>query len=209
MNIRQRLHGASAAIGLAAVLFSATGLAPEPDPIPRRWQLAIEPGSLRVASMEIAGQGTQAYYYLTYKVTNTSSEDLLFAPSFELTTDEGDSSRSGRDVPPEATKEILNRLDNPLIQDQIAIVGTLLQGEANAKEGVVIWPVRNLHVHEIDVYAAGFSGETRPYEVKAADGKTERKLLRKTLMLRFDPPGELRNQGSAPIDLTEKRWIMR
>lgn len=49
---------AFAAPVLAAVLALAAflclpGMAPEPDPVPRRWQLAIEPGPLRVVSIDL------------------------------------------------------------------------------------------------------------------------------------------------------------
>lgn len=195
----------------AAVLGVVTmvALAPEPDPVPRRWQLSIEPGPLRLASVEIPNEGTRAYYFMTYKVTNTTDQDLLFAPAFELANDDGEVLRSGREVPAEVTKDVLGRLESPFIQDQITIVGTLLQGEANAKEGVVIWPVTNTHPREITVYAAGFSGETRGYETKNADGTVNRILLRKTLMMSFTSPGELKAHGTEPIGMSDKRWVMR
>ncbi len=71
------------------------GLAPEPDPIPRRWQLEIQPGPLRIATVDVKDEGPKAYFYMTYKVTNASGGDLLFAPSFDLATDQGDVLRSG------------------------------------------------------------------------------------------------------------------
>lgn len=184
-------------------------MAPEPDPIPRRWQLSVEVGPLRVASMEVPGEGTRAFYFLTYKVTNATDQDLLFTPMFEMGTDEGELIRSGRGVPAEVTRDILARLNNPFIQDQISIVGVLPQGEANAKEGVVIWPVSDTRVGEVVIYASGFSGETRPVEFTGADGEPRKVLLRKTLMLRYPTHGELRDMGSRPIEVGERRWIMR
>ncbi|MDX2131929.1 MAG: hypothetical protein SFY69_07755 [Planctomycetota bacterium] len=188
---------------------SLVALAPEPDPIPRRWQLSVDVGPLRVASVSVEGVGVRPYYFLTYKVTNATDQDLLFTPMFELGTDEGELLRSGRDVPEAVTRDILQRLANPFIQDQTSIVGVLPQGEANAKEGVVIWPVTDAHVGEVVVYAAGFSGETRAVEFAGADGRPQKVLLRKTLMLRYPTHGELRDQGSRPIEVDEKRWIMR
>lgn len=71
---------------LGAVLgLSLTGMAPEPDPVPRRWQLDVEVGPLRMAVVESEGP-TQAYFYMTYKVTNASGGDLLLAPALELAT---------------------------------------------------------------------------------------------------------------------------
>ncbi|MEI7656551.1 MAG: hypothetical protein WCK33_00640 [Phycisphaerae bacterium] len=194
----------------AAMVTIMPGMAPEPDPAPRRWQLAIEPGALRVASVEVAGKGRLSYFYFTYKVTNGSGNDLLFAPSFDLGVDAGGVRRSGRDVPAEVTKQVLADLENKDLQDQIGIVGMLPQGEENAKEGVVIWPVNETHLAEVSVYAAGFSGEMRTVSTKdAKTGKTSTTTVRKTLMLRFQAPGDLQNVGPDPLPLVEQRWIMR
>ncbi len=194
----------------AAMALVLPGMAPEPDPAPRRWQLAIEPGLLRVASVDVAGEGRKSYFYFTYKVTNGSGNDLLFAPSFDLGVDAGAVRRSGRDVPADVTKKILADLEDKELQDQIGIVGMLPQGEENAKEGVVIWPVNETHLAEVSVYAAGFSGEMRTVTSKdPKTGKTASTTVRKTLMLRFQAPGDLHNVGSNPLPLVEQRWIMR
>lgn len=141
--------------------------APEPLPVPRRWQLDVEVGPLRMVKID-----GREYLYLTYKVVNNSGEDLLFAPSFELATDEGHVMRSGRGVPVSVTRQVMEMLENPFLEDQIAILGMLLQGEENAKEGVVIWPANGLDVDEISIYAAGFSGETATLELPATGTTT-------------------------------------
>jgi hypothetical protein len=194
---------------LAALSFALFGLAPEPDPIPRRWQLSVEVGPLRVASIDLPGIGTRAYYYLTYKVTNATDQDLLFTPSFDLVGDDGRIIRAGQGVPAAVTKDVLDRLQNPYLQDPVSVVGVLLQGEANAKESVAIWPVTATRVSNLAVYGAGFSGETRAVEIPTESGSTSKILLRKTLMLRYQAPGEIRDMGSTPIELIEKQWIMR
>lgn len=200
-------RGLPIALG-ACALAASVAMAPEPDPVPRRWQLSVEVGPLRTASVETK-DGTRAYFYLTYKVTNASGQDLLFTPSFDLVGDNGEIQRAGRHVPAEVTKDILARLDNPFMQDQVSIVGVLLQGESNAKEGVVVWPVTTTRMTELSIFASGFSGETRPVELKNEEGALTKVLLRKTLMLSYQPPGELREMGSTPLPLLEKQWVMR
>lgn len=194
---------------LALALPALVALAPEPDPIPRRWQLTVEPGPLRVASVELPGQGHRAFYYMTYKVVNTTDTDLLFTPAFDLGTSDGDLLRSGRDVPPAVTRDILARLASPFLQDQTSIVGVLLQGEANAKEGVVVWPIPDMNPSEVTIYGAGFSGEAKAVEFKDEKGQPAKVLLRKTLMLRYQTPGEIRHMGAEPLPLIEQQWIMR
>jgi hypothetical protein len=255
-----------AAIPVLALAAMAGGLtltapvsaaAPEPAPVPRRWQLDIQPSPLRTMVVEAPGVGPRAYFYMTYKVTNNSSSDLLFAPAMELATDDMDVLRSGRDVPVAVTNTILERLQNPLLEDQIKIVGTLLRGPENAKEGLAVWPVPAMHQAEVNVYCAGFSGETTTVEIPvvpkpippgaistgpvmvsshtttpgtrpadasnktaATDGgktttgtaagvTTEKKVLRKTLMLRYRLPGDLHPGQDEPLVPIESRWIMR
>lgn len=207
------------AVGVAGLCATVTtvgsvgvlaAMAPEPDPIPRRWQLSVEPGPLRIATVDTATTGPRKYFYFTYKVTNTSNTDLLFAPSFDLGSGDGQVRRSGRDVPPEVSRRILADLENSAIQDQIGVVGLLLQGEENAREGVVIWPAWETHVSELTIYAAGFSGETRQVQVKdVKSGALKNVMLRKTLMLRYQGPGELKVTEGQSISLAEDRWIMR
>lgn len=204
----------SAAVACVLAALSLTALAwtrpPEPDPLPKRWQLDIEVGPLRVAKVEVEGQEPQVYYYMTYRVTNNSGQDLQFAPVFDLGTDEGELLRAGRDVPRAVRQELLKRLDSPLLEDQIAILGTILQGKENAKDGLVVWPVGDMDIDEVSVYAAGFSGETARIELKDPDtGELREIVLRKTLMVRYQIPGSLEMRGSEPLRPREERWIMR
>ena len=81
----------AAALAAAGTL---TALAPEPDPVPRRWQLEIQPGDLRVAMVDVKDPATgtttpKSFVYMTYTVTNNSGQDLLFAPMFELSDGSG------------------------------------------------------------------------------------------------------------------------
>lgn len=199
-----------ATLGALACVLAACMAAPEPDPVPRRWEFNLKVGSLRLATVDVPEVGRRAYYYLTYKVTNTTGQDLLLAPAFDLATDEGTLVRSGRDVPAEVTKQIMGQLDHPLLQDQIGILGMLLQGEENAKDGVVIWPANNLQPGEVIVFAGGFSGETKTVDIPdAKSGELTKATLRKTLMIRYDTPGEQRQRDSTPFPVVEQRWIMR
>lgn len=194
----------------ALACFLAAAFAPEPDPVPRRWEFDIKVGPLRLASIDAPGVGNRPYFYLTYKVINTTGQDLLLAPAFDLATGDGDLSRAGRDVPTEVTRQVLDLLGNPFVQDQIGILGMLLQGEENAKEGVVIWPVPRNQLDGASVYANGFSGETKSVEVPdPATGQVKKIALRKTMMVRYATPGELAGRGGTPFEVVEQRWIMR
>lgn len=209
---RRALMGRIALLPLiVASIVPALGVAPEPDPVPKRWQLEVTPGPLRVAVVDTAdGQG--AYLYFTYSAVNNTGQDLEFVPSFEMATASGEVSLSGVGVPPSVTDAIMDRLDHPFLQDQVDILGPIQQGPENAKHGVVIWPLNDFRTDEIRVFGAGFSGETDSIELKdPRTGEVKRLVFRKTLMLRYATPGEIRVSaaGDRPLDVVEQRWIMR
>lgn len=193
-------------IGAIAML----ALAPEPDPIPTRWQLEMRPGDLRLISVEASPGEPRAYAFLSYRVTNNTGQDLPFVPAFDLATEEGVVVRSGQSVPASVTVQVLKLLNNEFMQDQIGILGTLQQGPENAKDGVVIWPLPDLLTDRLTVYAAGFSGESKPVmTTDPATGEKVRKTLRKVRALRYTTPGDLILDASTPLNLLFDEWIMR
>lgn len=208
----KNLFISSLVLAAAALTFVVSGgLAPEPSAVAKRWQLQVEFGPLRVYSTS-TDSGPRTFFYQTYKAVNRTGQDVIFAPSFDLVDSEGTITRSGRSVPDSVTKALINRLGNPLMQDQISIMGTILQGEENAKEGVVVWACENFRPGQINVYAAGFSGETAMVKVpglKDEKGKDVFITLRKTRQLTFTNPGDIVSRGDAPIETSSAKWIMR
>lgn len=195
-------------LAIAGILSCA--LAPEPDPIPTRWQLDLRPGELRLVSLSTGDTGPRAYAFLTYRVVNNTGQDLPFVPAFDMANDLGTVVRSGQNVPSEITAQVLALIDNEFVQDQIGILGTLQQGPENAKDGVVIWPVTDLLTDTLTVYAAGFSGETKPVLITdPATGEKVRKTLRKVRRLQYTTPGNLVLDQSKPMEIAIDDWVMR
>ena len=92
-------------------------------------------------------------------------------------------------------------------QDQISIIGQLLQGKENSKEGIVIWPADELDMDQLVVYGAGFSGETTT--VEKPFGK-DRVVLRKTYIVKYRISGDMSKMIGKEIERAEPgRWIMR
>jgi len=74
----------------------------------------------------------------------------------------------------------------------------------------VVWPADDLKPGSLSVYAAGFSGEMRTIDVPdPKTGKPSQITLRKTMMVRYDVPGEIDRRGDRPVEPMEKRWILR
>ena len=180
--------------------------APQPDPIPRRWEMRVETSPLRVTNVDVPGVGPRPFYYLTFKATNMSGQELYLAPMFEIGTDQGDVIRSSQDVPREVYTALLERLQNAFLVSEFDVQGAIGQGADQAREGLVVWPANDLAVDEVTVYAAGFSGETQTV-VRPDNGQTV--VLRKTLMLRHPVPGEMDPVQNQALDRSEERWILR
>ncbi|MBA4028641.1 MAG: hypothetical protein C0475_05825 [Planctomyces sp.] len=211
---------ATLALTLAACLAPAAGmgrrdaaaLAPEPAAVPQRWLLDVTFGPLRVAQLDDGTGRNRAFYYFTYKAVNNTGQDVLFAPSFELSTGAGQVVRSGRGIPSQVTQQIIERLDNPFLEDQIQVIGQLRQGQENAKEGVVVFEAPTLQPEGLTVYAAGFSGEFVTLALPTSTGLDidgGRATLRRTRQLVFAAVGDLSNRGDQPIEVVEQVWIMR
>ncbi len=99
MGPKSRIVSTALSAALAAATFMLLGaatrpaVAPEPDPVPTRWQLDLDISDLRVRTIQ-TDEGPRPFFYLTYQVTNNAGEDILFAPRWELATDQGDLLRS-------------------------------------------------------------------------------------------------------------------
>lgn len=62
----------------AAILTTA---APEPDPVPTRWEFDFNPEPLRLVRLTDDDGNAAWYAFLTYRVVNASGQDRMLAPS--------------------------------------------------------------------------------------------------------------------------------
>lgn len=158
------------------------------------WELDFRPGALRMFTDATEGK---SYWYFTYKVVNRTGRERMWAPRFELFTDSGQIERSGREVPSRVTASILEMLGNKLLEDQNQVIGEILVGEENAKEGLVVWPADDLAVTEFTVFVTGASGKVR----RVPDPKTgESRVERWTIRFNYIVPGDATARGSTPVD---------
>ena len=196
---------------LAAFASGAAAQAPQPSPVPVRWEFDLQiEQHLGIELVETPDLGRRPYFYMTYRVTNFTESDRLLAPLWELVTEEGDVMRSGRGVPASVTDTLMERMNNPLLQDQFSMVSTQLRGIENTRFGLVVWPADDLDTDTVTVFATGFSGENTAYFTSDPEtGERVRHLLRKTRMLRYSTPGLLSGTRGRSFELIEDRWTMR
>jgi hypothetical protein len=194
----------AAALLIAMLAFASAAAAfPKPAAVPYRWELNFESGDLR---LYVDPSTNQAYWYFTYTVINRSGRDQLWAPKMTLFTDTGEIIDAGKDVPTRVTEDLLKLLSNQFLEDQNTIIGDLLQGKENAKEGLVIWKATSTRVNNLSLFVRGVSGETAQVKNPVTN---ETVTLYKTLQRDYLIPGDALARGSQAIGLTQEQWVMR
>jgi len=197
-------------VGLA-LLFSMVGAigldqrsalaAPEPNPTPPRWQLEFE----IVHELRLIRVRGDLYWFMTYLVTNKTGEDQTFVPEATLYTDAGEIIRDGN-IDYTITNAILDRLRNPLLESKTEIIGPLLQGKENAREGLFVWKAGSLDIDHVSVFISGLASET---QVAVNPYTGDESIVRKTLALEYDVPGSPLRDLADPVVFSRERWIMR
>ncbi|MCP4377125.1 MAG: hypothetical protein GY794_13220 [bacterium] len=204
--------------------------APEPSEVPTTWELTFDFEAPQPISIILPGQTKPTtYWYMLYSVTNLSrnietgrGEDHDFIPEFVMYTNTGQSITSDRRLPTRVHAAIKKRHNNPLLKDHTGIIGKLLYGRDNTKDGVAIWPDFDPKAGSFNVFVGGLSGETA--ELKLPHPITTTKLdangveqtvleskiiLHKSLQLDFSVKGETGNRVYAKAKATGRKWVLR
>jgi hypothetical protein len=206
------LVAAAIIIALAARFASADF--PKPSPFPISWELTFEHGEPRRVVVDIPGAvAPKAYWYMTYSVTNNTDKEQVFLPRFELLTRDGRVYPSDRGIPAAVFAKVKQREGNRFLEPFTSIGGTLRVGEDEAKDGVAIWEEPMPRMGNFTIFVSGLNGETvtmkdaQGNEMKGPDGRPI--ILRKTLQLDYNIPGDERFPGDDPVKLVNETWVMR
>lgn len=212
---------------LTGVGSTRAGDFPEPSPYPISWELDFQHDKPKRIVVRAPGQGTRAYWYMTYTVANKTDEDRMFLPVFEWVTQAGKVLRSERGVPPRVFEEIKRqeRAKYPFLEPPHKAVGALRVGEDQAKDSVAIWPEPMSEMGNFSIYVSGLSGETvtlkmvngAPVKVKPENIALELKgvdpkdvvILRKTLQLNHVIYGDEVSPGRDEVNVKPQAWVMR
>lgn len=220
-----------ASLVLITLIFpSAASLwaAPEPAlvPPPGVWQLDIElHGEPRQITVNLPGDRalsktaqqpqTRRYWYLLYTVVNNTGQDVEFYPQFELITDTLKLYQAGaRERRPvfEAIREQHERAV-PLIEPESMLTGKILQGDDNARDSVAIFEDFDPNAREVAIFAVGLTNETvkidHPTDLDPQTSKPRQVLLRKTLCLKYQVPGDVHRLQNRVMLYRNRDWIMR
>jgi len=197
----------SAAV-LTFVVTSAFAKTPEPSIYPISWQLDFKHGSPKRVVV-----GTDAYWYLTYTVTNNTGDEQIFRPDFQMLNKEGKVLKSDRAIPSEVFDKIKGVEGNRLLQPISKLAGPLRQGVDQAKDGVAIWPEVTPRMGSFKIFVGGLSGE---YVIlNDDDGKPVMGpdnipvMLRKTIEIDYQIYGDEFYPGRDDVHQLAEKWIMR
>ena len=180
--------------------------APEPSVVNQSWELTFKYNAPE--RLLIAPEGKtekQTYWFIRYTVTNNSGRDVLFTPDFQLLTDSGQIITAGKGVDASVYKEIQQLYKNPLLEDPFQILGKILQGEDNAKDGVIVFTGVDTEARDFRIAISGLSGDTAEVTNPLTNEKV---VLHKSLMLHYSIPGEAINIDPRP-QFKGKKWVLR
>lgn len=191
---------------VVAFVPSAKAELPVPSVYPTTWQLKFEYGKPKRILVNVPGKSTaQAYWYLPFSVTNTTDQERMYFPVFEIVTQDGTITRSDKGIPTAVVNEIRKQQGNRFLQPLVQTAGELRLGEDETKYSAAIWPETVTRMGKFSILVGGLSGETT--KVKDATGQDVR--LRKTLQLNFLVRGDEVYPGEDEVNENPSQWIMR
>ncbi len=201
-----------ALIVLALVCLAAAPVAivrgdafPKPSPYPKSWELKFDHGKPKRVVVKTAKGVPLAFWYMTYTVTNSTDQEQLFLPAFELVTEDGRIVRNDINIPAGVFDVIKKQEGQRFLEPAELIGGTLRIGPDQAKDGVAIWQEPSTEMGTFQIYVSGLSGETAT--VKGPDGKDV--ILRKTLQLNYLIRGDDVYPGEDEVNENPQEWVMR
>ena len=196
-----------AALLIASPLSVYAGKYPEPSIYPISWQLKFKHGMPKRLVV-----GNDAYWYMTYTVTNNTGMEQIWAPEFQMVDNEGKIIKAGHNVNPLAFEKIKQIEKIQFLVPAHKAMGDLHQGEDQAKDSVAIWKEPNPRMGTFKIYVKGLSGEVVVLkdddgkEVKDADGPV---LLKKTLELTYAIYGDEFYPQRHEVHALGEKWVMR
>jgi hypothetical protein len=214
---RQALLGAALTLSPLAVVaptLAGPTTYPSPSPYPISWELQFDHGLPKRIVVETPGSSNpQAYWYMTYTVTNKTDKERIFLPHFEMVTRTGKVIRSDENIPEKVFDEIKRREGDQFLEPFTKIGGEIRLGEDEARDGVAIWPEPDRRMGNFTLFVGGLSGEA--VQMKDENGQPMKDpdgglvILRKTLQLNYIVRGDDVYPGQDQVNVKSQDVVMR
>jgi hypothetical protein len=165
--------------------------------------MELRPGLMQLVTDE--GSGGR-YWVFTYSVINRTGKPQRFSPRFDLLMGDGTILEGGKGVSVEVASRLHKACASAQALDQYQIMGDVMDGEANARDGFVVWKAEG-DAKQFTLFVSGMSAAFD--QVKDPDGKT--KIVRRTWCREFSVPGapDPRVAAEARFDTVHDHWVMR
>lgn len=222
---------------LVSVFVASAAAEPRPSPSPVSWELTFtfQPPQ-RISVRLAASEAPKTYWYMLYRVVNTTGEDRDFLPVIERVA-EIDSELPALQVddrPGEAPRLLvapaLVGLDpavfrairdrhaktHPFLVAPVESIGRIKQGADYAVDSVAIFEDLDPKVSRFTLYVGGLTGErtviSNPsFNAKepASDTNPRSFVVQKTLAIPYVLPGDEQTRPAAEPLLKRVTWVMR
>lgn len=206
---------------LCAALFGVTtALAgPRAGLVPKTWELDFEFYDPQRITMTLPGDSAPVtYWYVVYRVTNQTGQDVVFTPSFRIVTSTLEKVVGGDGISPSVYDAIAARhkKEFPFFAVPSKVTGKLMQGAVNSRTSAAVFRTFDTKASGFRFFAGGLSGDIERVAnpvYKPNEPETEKNrrffLLRRTLELDYDLPGDRDTRKYAKPIRRDRRWVMR
>ena len=185
---------------LGLSLFAGMAVAEQP------YEFKFSQGLPKRIVVNVPGKNNpQAYWYLTYTVTNNTGLERMFLPVFEMVSDDGKITRSDKNVPTVVVEAIRQSEGNKFLKSSLDVAGEFRLGLDESKFGAAVWPEPLLQMGRFSILVGGINSEYA--KATGPDGKEI--TLRKTLELNFLVRGDDVYPGEDEVNHKALEWIMR
>ncbi len=203
-----------------ALLISTPALAvPEPAKAIKTWELSIAYEDPQRIQIRLPGDDHETtFWYVIYTVTNNGRREVPFYPTFEIVTDQLDVITGGEEISPTVYNAIQerHRKTHPFFRDPNAIIGPVLPGIDNSRTSAIAFRQMDVEVNNFTVFLGGLSGEIRRLPNPGFDRKKPISdenqpffVLRKSLAIRYDLPGDSMTRQQAIPARVSQEWVLR
>ncbi len=202
--------------GLAATVAWA---APEATVAPATWELDFTFHDPQRISMQLPGNDhPTTFWYMLYEVTNNTGREVELYPSFRLMTDTVQIVEGGENISPTVYDAIQTKHEKeyPFFISPWKLTGPVLQGQENSRASAVVFRMFDKEASRFTIFVAGLSGDVvRVLNPSAGPDKPPTAenppyfILRRTLAIHYDLPGDPRTRVLANPIRREREWVMR